>query len=176
VATHAIHPPKFRLNHCKADYVHILLHDFLQECIGLLDANFNSANPWGTTIAKHFACCYGPSVTGVLCSLHPKIHIDTDSLSDTRHAIFSDHHWLGTLFQVMHQHMQQLPKEVIVQSLKGIPPYARPPYSSHSICASSSALVTHILSRVQYLCSLNSFEFFQVFFSVLPFHEQYHAP
>src|SRR6266481_6638643 len=76
----------------------------------------------------------------------------------------------------MHQHMQQLPKQVILLSLKGIPPYARPPYCSSSICASSSALVTHILSCIQYLCSLDPIQFFQVFFSVLPFDMWYQDP
>ena len=174
-AAHAVHPSESHSNHRKADYVRVLLLDFLHERLAFLDADLSSVCPRATTIAKHFTRRYGASIAGALRVLHPAIQADCAS-SDVRHLIFGNHHWLCISFQDMHQRMQRLPKQTILRSLKGIPSYVRPPYSSRSVRASSSALVMHILGRVRYLCSLNPVEFFQAFFSVLPFDEQYRAP
>jgi len=174
-AVRVVSPSEFHSKRRKLEYVHILLHDFLRERLGLLDTNLDPACPRAMSIARHFTRRYGPSVATALRSLHPMTQVDS-RLSDTRCIVFPDRNWLGTSFRDMHLHMQQLPKQVILLSLKGIPAYARPCYSSSSIRASSSALVTHILSRIQYLCSLDPVQFFQVFFSVLPFDVRYQDP
>lgn len=146
------------------------LQDFFRVRLSLLDMDFDGlSDPRAITIANHFESRYGSSVASAIRTLHPP-----QNFRDQHVLILCDVRlWLSDSFEDMHLSLQHLRKDMVLHCLCRHPPYLRPPYSSRSVRASSSALVKHLQCRIRQLYSLGPFRFFQVFFSILPFGSQY---
>jgi hypothetical protein len=65
-------------------------------------------------------------------------------------------------------------KDVILHVLQNIPSHLRPSYNFRTVRGCRSVLLAHsIRSRISFLASLSMRNFYEVCFSVLPFHTDY---
>ena len=91
-------------------------------------------------------------------------HHHTDSHSS------SSEMWLYQTLDDMDSRLRRAHKDEILSCLHSIPSHLRPQYSTRSIRACRTPLLLHIQSRIWYLHSLSNHSFFQVLFSIFPFH------
>ena len=78
--------------------------------------------------------------------------------------------WLYQSLDDMDSRLRRAHRDEILSCLHSIPSYLRPQYSTRSLQACRTPLLLHILSRIWYLGSLSDHSFFQVLFSIFPFH------
>ena len=163
----------------KSEYVRLILHDFSLQRTHLLDCDLShiasDIRHEYSLISKFFQDRYGNSVAPSLRCLVTKQQFEGISsiLEPVGH---DDVPWFGTSFYDMDLALLRLPKKTILKCLQSVPSYLRPIYKTRSVQSCSSALVHHIRGRIRYLCSLTNYQFFQAYFSVLPFCTDYQKP
>lgn len=155
--------------HCKSDFVEILLADFLEQRSYLWDIVKTSPYPCAVSVSRHFFNRYQSTVFHALCDLRTLNQFTRDnSFPDlNKQQSSSLDMWLYGSLDGLDSRVRQLSKQEILHSLHLIPSHLRPQYSTHSLCACRTPLLLHIHCRILYLLSLSchSFFFFDFTFS-----------
>ena len=161
----------------KADSIHTILQDFFHERPQFVSSPLQATQSSFTLASQYFHARYGPSVARALRDLREPDHFHDRLLSyDSICSHIYCNGWLAQSFKHMSSRLSHLSKQHTLQCLHSIPFYIRPSYSTRSIHACQSALLTHIRFRILYLTSLSLPDFLEAFFSVLPFDDDYCSP
>ena len=159
-------------SHNKCDLIDLIVDDFLyQKCI-LWDILKCSSTSSVYCISDYFLKRYGEHVSRAFRDFRA---ID-DFKEDADVKMFdvsideSEETWMNNSFDEMLTRMRPLSKTVLIGCLHAIPCHLRPQYSAQSAQSCRVPLLFHIRNRISYLFSLTNHEFFQVFYSVLPFY------
>ena len=159
--------------HPKSMVIRTILDDFFEQRSGLWRIVRQSSSPCAPSLSRYFLNRYQDTVFHALCDLRTPNHFHTaDSRLDlipSAHSSSSEM-WLYQTLDEMDSRLRRAPRDEILSCLHSIPSHLRPQYSTRSVRACRTPLLLHIWSRIWYLRSLSDHSFFQVLFSIFPFH------
>jgi hypothetical protein len=126
-------------------------------------------------VARSFQTCYRNDVTNALRDLRLLHHFQKDVFGPERLNVYghASTTWLVRPYTDMLSKLMHISKSHIFQSLRQLPFHIRPSYDFRQVQLCRQTLVSHVRSRILYLVSLSSYQFFQVYFLVLPFDCDY---
>ena len=171
----------------KASFIASILHHFAQHRATIIALSFpdlvvhlhslverlppDISNQRLPLITAYIVSLYGDTVATAL--RHPPHHPGLGPSS----AILSDVHWISPLSTYVNHRLQKIPYQIILDSLKLIPPSAnRVPSNSRGHGHRISALVAHIRHFTTQLLSMSDYNFFCILLSTNPFHKDYSLP
>jgi hypothetical protein len=157
----------------KIDFIQAIINDFRYERCQFRETLSCRMRPWTFIISHHFQDRYGDVVFYALrdsrsCQIFKNHDCVVDGLDGFRDIL-----WLSENLNTMSSKLGSVSKDDILHVLQNIPSHLRPSYNFRTVRGCRSVLLGHIRSRISFLASLSMRNFYEVCFSVLPFHADY---
>jgi hypothetical protein len=153
----------------KSGFINHILDDFHEQCLQLHRSRPYSTNTTTLSLSRHFHRRYGNVVVNTLADLRLPKDFEVDVSDSTLLEQVQDS-WQSKCFSDLLSKLVRIPKENVLGCLHRIPCHLRPKYNTRSHRPLCVVLLSHICARIFKLVSLSFCNFFQAFFSVLPFN------